>query len=327
MRNLVIAIALGLTAVLAAGQQSAAGLVGVGYQNPVAQMRVSPGQLVTLFVAGLAPIAAPNLQASGAAQLPTNLGGLSVSLTQTWSGKPSKQLPLISVVQSSVCADPSSISPGCLITALTVQIPFDLAIPNPLAVPAAPRITELTIVENGAPSQAFSVTPVDVVVHVVTSCDSTLPSQMQTCRAIVAHADGTLVSSASPARVGETIVMYALGLGLTTPAAIEGLPTPVPAPVTVAQFGVTFDYANPQALSPSASSSSSAPVPEVQFVGLTPGQVGLYQVNFTVQAPAFVLPACAGSPPSNLTVTLQAAGQQAYDTAQICVIDPLVPAP
>jgi uncharacterized protein (TIGR03437 family) len=42
------------------------------------------------------------------------------------------------------------------------------------------------------------------------------------CTSIVTHADGTLVSADSPAKSGETVVVYAFGLGQTTPAVKTG---------------------------------------------------------------------------------------------------------
>jgi uncharacterized protein (TIGR03437 family) len=85
--------------------------------------------------------------------------------------------------------------------------------------------------------------------------------------AVAYRSDGTtpfLVSTASPARVGDVLVLYCAGLGATTPAASDGLPAPSAAtkdPVSVTIGG------------------RSAPV---AFGGLVAGFVGLYQVNTTV---------------------------------------------
>jgi uncharacterized protein (TIGR03437 family) len=66
------------------------------------------------------------------------------------------------------------------------------------------------------------------------------------------------------------------------------------------------------------------PVPD--FVGLTPGQVGLYQINLRIPAPIPTVPACGGTGPysqvaSNLTITL-ASIYGSYDAAPICVKPP-----
>jgi uncharacterized protein (TIGR03437 family) len=79
------------------------------------------------------------------------------------------------------------------------------------------------------------------------------------------------VTEASPAAQGEVVVIYLSGMGTTNPAVKSGEPAPSspPAEVTV-QPTVTLDG---QAAS-------------VQFAGLTPGFVGLYQVNFQVPSNA-----------------------------------------
>ncbi|HEX5229604.1 MAG TPA: IPT/TIG domain-containing protein [Bryobacteraceae bacterium] len=86
-------------------------------------------------------------------------------------------------------------------------------------------------------------------------------------QAIVQNASGALNSSATPAHPGETLVVYLTGGGAvnshswTTGAASPSTPARVTSPYTLT-FGTQ------PAL--------------VQFVGLTPGFVGLYQANFTV---------------------------------------------
>ncbi len=85
----------------------------------------------------------------------------------------------------------------------------------------------------------------------------------------ITHASGTLVSKSSPAKPGETVTIYAAGLGLVTPQPADGAGassttlSAVNAAVTVTIGGqaVTLVYA-----------------------GLAPGFPGLYQLNVTIPA-------------------------------------------
>jgi hypothetical protein len=59
------------------------------------------------------------------------------------------------------------------------------------------------------------------VVHILTVCDTVVGGGGQPstgrCQWEVTHADGSLVSNASRASVGEELVAYAVGLGATNP--------------------------------------------------------------------------------------------------------------
>ena len=86
----------------------------------------------------------------------------------------------------------------------------------------------------------------------------------------VTHANGTLVTATSPAKVGETLVAYLCGLGATTPALAAGAVSPA-APL-VNPITVFLDDAN--------GGSTQA---TIAYQGLAPGgPAGEYQLNFTV---------------------------------------------
>jgi len=87
----------------------------------------------------------------------------------------------------------------------------------------------------------------------------------------VTHADGTLVTATSPAKVGETLVAYACGLGATTDTTlVAGAISP--AAMLASPVAVYLDD--------SSFNSSQATVP---YQGLAPGgPAGLYQINFVV---------------------------------------------
>jgi uncharacterized protein (TIGR03437 family) len=97
---------------------------------------------------------------------------------------------------------------------------------------------------------------------------------------------GVRADTNAPAGAGDYLVMYALGLGAVTPAVAiaEGTPS---APYEYAVGPVTVTIGGVPAT--------------VLFAGLTPGYVGLYQVN--VMMPAGVAPG------SNVPVTLSVAGK------------------
>jgi uncharacterized protein (TIGR03437 family) len=98
-------------------------------------------------------------------------------------------------------------------------------------------------------------------------------------------------NAANPAGIGETVVLYCSGLGGVSPAVQAGSPAPnSPLSQTLSPVTVTIGGIN-------------APV---SFAGLTPGNVGLYQVNVMVPSgvlagdavPVVVSVAGQSSPPS-----------------------------
>ncbi len=66
------------------------------------------------------------------------------------------------------------------------------------------------------------------------------------CPSIVTHGDGTLVSAKSPAKAGEELVAYAVGLGQTSPPAKTGQIVTFSSP-TQANYTLDFNY-RPNAL-------------------------------------------------------------------------------
>jgi len=92
-----------------------------------------------------------------------------------------------------------------------------------------------------------------------------------TGRVIAQHGDYSLVTPASPARPGEWIVFYLVGMGATSPAVASNQAAPAsPLANATVQPKVTIDGA----------------AANVVFAGLTPGGVALYQINCQVPAGA-----------------------------------------
>ncbi len=81
---------------------------------------------------------------------------------------------------------------------------------------------------------------------------------------VAVHADGSPITASNPASAGEVIVVYATGLGAVTGSPVTGQGAPSDPPATT--------------LEPATVTIGNVPA-GVEFSGLTPGFVGLYQVN------------------------------------------------
>ena len=89
---------------------------------------------------------------------------------------------------------------------------------------------------------------------------------------IATHGNGPLVTRAAPAQKGEIVVLYATGLGATSPAAIPDQVATMAAPiVNLADFRVLLNGA---AVNPHL----------ILYAGVTPGFAGLYQINLQLPA-------------------------------------------
>ena len=83
-------------------------------------------------------------------------------------------------------------------------------------------------------------------------------------------------SPAVPAQAGDVLVLYAVGLGATTPSVVAGTAAPLSPLATVP--GVKLCFGDPNPIDPFRNCV------DPQFVGLTPTFFGLYQINFAVPA-------------------------------------------
>jgi hypothetical protein len=303
--------------------QSGPTLAGAGYGFGPAYPIIAPGQIVLLQVAGLKTVLSPGFQQAASVPLPATLAGISVTATQTVRlsimGTPrvtSYKAPILSLNQMNLC-DTGTAS-DCLITYIAVQMPYELET-NPTSPPIIQ--SQIVISENGTDSQVFGLAVQPDRIHVITTCEN---QPWQTgCPSTVAHADGTLVSAGSPAAPGETVVVYAWGLGNTMPAVKTGYATTLPAPVVnlpgySGGLWVDLDF------TPNAAASRYRYFPTASFAKawLTPGFVGLYQVNVGLPSTFPGVPSCGQGEPqskiqSNLTINL--GGPYSSDGAAICV--------
>jgi uncharacterized protein (TIGR03437 family) len=90
----------------------------------------------------------------------------------------------------------------------------------------------------------------------------------------IQHAsDYSLVTPSSPAHPGETIIVYATGLGKVSPPAVSGVAATSPATVNSLCGGISVGQSTPPFWTPT-----------ILYAGLTPGAVGLYQLNLQLPA-------------------------------------------
>jgi uncharacterized protein (TIGR03437 family) len=98
------------------------------------------------------------------------------------------------------------------------------------------------------------------------------PALFQTAAgyAVAAHLDNSVIEPGSPAQAGETIVVYACGLGKTQPNPAPGV---IPQAAAVIQrLSDLKVYVGGTAINPAS----------ILYAGLTPGSVGLYQIDLVL---------------------------------------------
>jgi uncharacterized protein (TIGR03437 family) len=103
---------------------------------------------------------------------------------------------------------------------------------------------------------------------------------------VITNPDGSVPSSAQPAKAGDTLVIWAIGLGPTNPAVGTNVPAPGSEPLARLTVTPTVEFG-------SGIFGTTQVTPA--YAGLSPSSVGLYQVNATVPA---------GLPSGQVNVTL-----------------------
>jgi uncharacterized protein (TIGR03437 family) len=90
--------------------------------------------------------------------------------------------------------------------------------------------------------------------------------------ALATHADGSLISSSAPAQASEIIVLYAAGLGRTSPDVPSGhIVSTATSILYAAELQVLLN-------------GEPCPASSIYYAGLTPGFAGLYQINLLLPA-------------------------------------------
>jgi uncharacterized protein (TIGR03437 family) len=218
---------------------SSGGVVSAATFMPAPDNQVSPGQIISLFGQNFTASAGVS---AASVPLPTTLAPENVSVTACGA-----KLPLYSV------------SPG----QINAQLPLECA---------AAGTATATITSSGqTATQSFALAQASPGIFTVNGSGSG--------DGVILHANNTLVSAANPAIAGEEVVIYAAGLGATSPpfatgtAANQTNTTVMPVTVTVGGQNAAVVYS-----------------------GLTQSLVGLYQLNVVMPS------GLTGSQPVIITV-------------------------
>jgi uncharacterized protein (TIGR03437 family) len=206
--------------------------------NPVVGAPLAPGTIAQVYGSGLSPSSA----STGPAPLP-------ITFKNTFALIGFTQAPLYSLSSGQIDLQiPYEAS-------ATQQLPIVLSVNNALTLP---QLLNIIPTAPGVLSDNQGPTP---------------PSLQNRAHIIAQHsADFSLITSSHPAKPGEYVVMYLVGLGDTDPSVASGAASPGPpslANVTVTPI-VTVD----------------SQLSTVTFAGLAPFFVGLYQIDFQVPTSA-----------------------------------------
>ena len=228
-------------------------LNGASFDTAKAQ-RIAPGALISIFGTGLA--VQSGLQTFTAVPVPTQLAGTQV---------------LINGIASPIFA----VAGGSTFDQINAQVPFEVA---------GATTGNLVVRVAGRPDSAAVPVTIDPVAPAV----FTVPSGGSGPGAIQHSSDFTLVSSASPAKPGETVVIYCTGLGVTSP------------PVATGNHGNAQEPFNRTEEPPVVTVGGQTA--QVLFAGAAPCCAALYQINVVVPlvTPAGNQPVVVRMPISNV---------------------------
>ncbi len=96
--------------------------------------------------------------------------------------------------------------------------------------------------------------------------------QLSSDTVIATHTDGSLLNAAAPASPGEVVVLYAVGLGRTSPDVLSGQASSGAIPILhLKDFSVLLD-------------NVAVDRSRILYAGIAPGFAGLYQINLRLPA-------------------------------------------
>jgi uncharacterized protein (TIGR03437 family) len=124
--------------------------------------------------------------------------------------------------------------------------------------------TQIVLRTPGGVSDAFNVTILPSAPSIFRSSVAGTDTGIAT---VLRSSNGLVVTSSNPVHRGDVLTIYATGLGRTSPAVETGMPAPSE-PLA-------------SALIPPVVTLGGVPM-QVEFAGLTPGEIGVYQINVRV---------------------------------------------
>jgi uncharacterized protein (TIGR03437 family) len=193
---------------------------------------VAPNELISLNGTGLA--AAP--VSATTLPLPTTLGGVQVKI-------------------NGIAAPLDYVSPTQIIALMPSSI-------NPY--PNGVYYATIQVINNNVGSNS-------VVVYTSDTAPGVFASPIAIGPAAAQHANYTVISASNPANIGETVILYAGGLGaVNPPVSPDGAPAPSNPLSQVTDTNLSVDFSG---------NFATYPVP---FAGLTPTTAGLYQIDIPI---------------------------------------------
>lgn len=174
---------------------------------------------------------------ASASPIPTTLGGVQVFVN-------GQAAPVYQVSQSQI----------------SVLIPYEIT---------GDYFATFQVVVNGSKSNVVTVYADNSAPGIYTLTESGIGA------GAILHSDFSEVNDNSPAKAGETVIMFMNGLGAVTPQVADGAAAPN------SPLSNSLEAADIEVLLDDGMEIQQA---QVLFAGLAPGFAGLYQVNFTVPA-------------------------------------------
>jgi hypothetical protein len=306
--------------------------VSIGYTEPSA-LQAAPGQVATLFLYGIPLGLDGRLRFAQAVPgaLPTSLAGISVRVFQSNSSALPSGIFAVRQIEQCGLSGTITADQACLLTLVKVQLPFEFVgdlLPGAQGSYTYQLPALFSIDVDGRPGRQFPLQPLPDNAHILTTCDASWDtSTSSVCDRQVYHSDGSIVTQDAPAQVGETLSVLHYGLGRPDPAIPTGQTSavgvaatdPIPNHPRVT-IGIEPNFLNALSSTPRATlnprTATTTPVP-ITSAMLLSGQIGIYQVSFTIPAPSVALIPCGNGVRSNSL--LLAATSQGVESMGLCI--------